>query len=600
MNTFLAISISTTLSSAFFLSVAFWAIYKEEQYMFLRYWAIGLSFQVLRYFFMLLYSFYELHLPVYQIGAFLFTVLSTFFIGCGTFVFVGRKKLKLYELIALLCGVWVVFSILMSFPFVFITLPVFIFAGSVLIFTGVSILKAESILGIGKYITGWSLILLGVHKFNYPFVRTLFNAATFGYIIASLLYLSVFIGILVMFYGNIRSLLFREIKAHGETEKTLKITRLNYRELFNATSEAIIIYDYESGKVLDVNEAMLDMYGVSYKEALNDKMEDSSLFHSTSKEAFNLIRKAEEEGVELFEWLIENSAGELFWTEVSLRKMILGGDSRLLVVVRNIDKRKKNEELLVRTERMVTLGGLAAGMAHEINNPLSIIVQGTQLMKLQFQDFLNKHPEIKNAFDSEFSEDRSMFDSMDIILNAGNRVSRIVKRMLGFSRKSDVVMGQNNVAEIIEDTINLALCDYHLNDQYKFSSIVIEKDYDTDIFVKCDKGEIEQVLFNILKNGAHAMCERHDHVDPCKFVISVRLESGNVVIKIQDNGTGMDEKTKRKIFEPFFTTKGEGVGTGLGMSVSFYIISERHKGSMNVESKIGEGSTFIIKLPAYI
>lgn len=134
--------------------------------------------------------------------------------------------------------------------------------------------------------------------------------------------------------------------------------------------------------------------------------------------------------------------------------------------------------------------------------------------------------------------------------------------------------------------------------QYDFKSITIIKEYDDNLpLVPCDKSKIEQVFLNIFRNGAEAMQEADS--TPATFTLQTAYEKklNTVSVSITDNGSGIDEKIRKRIFEPFFTTKPVDVGTGLGLSVSFFIITENHHGEMTVESELGKGTTFCIRLP---
>jgi len=169
--------------------------------------------------------------------------------------------------------------------------------------------------------------------------------------------------------------------------------------------------------------------------------------------------------------------------------------------------------------------------------------------------------------------------------------------MLRFSRKSDSKFELHNISELLENTIILAINDYDLKKKYDFRKIKIVKEYQEDLSaISCEEGEIQQVFLNIMKNGAQAMHEAG--TENPQLTIRTRFEKDRkmICIEIEDNGPGMDEATRKKVFEPFFTTKPVGVGTGLGLSVSYFIISENHKGSMAVESTLGKGTKFIIGL----
>jgi signal transduction histidine kinase len=115
--------------------------------------------------------------------------------------------------------------------------------------------------------------------------------------------------------------------------------------------------------------------------------------------------------------------------------------------------------------------------------------------------------------------------------------------------------------------------------------------------IPCEAGKLQQVFLNILKNGAEAMTENARHPDRSRFILRVKADGSWVRVEIEDNGPGMDERTRRSIFEPFFTTKPPGKGPGLGMSVSYFIVTEDHGGEMAVFDADGDGTRFVIRLP---
>jgi signal transduction histidine kinase len=170
--------------------------------------------------------------------------------------------------------------------------------------------------------------------------------------------------------------------------------------------------------------------------------------------------------------------------------------------------------------------------------------------------------------------------------------------MLDFSRSSDSKMAPTDIHQILDGVLELAANDYDLKKKYDFRHIQIVKEYDHDIgHLRCTKTEIEQVMLNLLKNAAHAMAEiKKENYTP-QISIKTHKKKGYAVIELSDNGPGMDEKISKRIFEPFFTTKTVGIGTGLGLSVSYFIITNNHQGKMSVETAAGKGTTFTIELP---
>ena len=184
------------------------------------------------------------------------------------------------------------------------------------------------------------------------------------------------------------------------------------------------------------------------------------------------------------------------------------------------------------------------------------------------------------------------------INESGKRVAGIVENMLSFARKNDEAPSSQDLNALINKTVELAATDYDLKKQYDFKTIKIVKKFDNMIpLVPCDAGKIQQVLLNILRNGAQAMQDAC--VERATFTLRTYLDTDNgmVCLEIEDNGPGMEALISKRIFEPFFTTKPVGVGTGLGLSVSYFIVVENHGGEMSVESKLGKGAKFIVRLP---
>ncbi|MCG8686084.1 MAG: ATP-binding protein, partial [Desulfobacterales bacterium] len=194
-----------------------------------------------------------------------------------------------------------------------------------------------------------------------------------------------------------------------------------------------------------------------------------------------------------------------------------------------------------------------------------------------------------------------IFDMITSINDSGKRVVEIISNMLSFARKSDAVTSTHDITELLDQTIDLAATDFDLKKQYDFKNIKIVKFYEENLpAIPCEGTKIQQVFLNILRNGAHAMqtLGTLQNESPC-FVLKISTETDSKMlrIEIEDNGPGMNDEIQKRIFEPFFTTKEPGVGTGLGLSVSYFIISQSHGGTMDVITAPGKGANFIIRLP---
>lgn len=233
---------------------------------------------------------------------------------------------------------------------------------------------------------------------------------------------------------------------------------------------------------------------------------------------------------------------------------------------------------LLHTDRLASLGQLSASVAHEINNPLSGVLNLAMIMQR-----LVKEQGIPPDRIEEFKKYLSQ------VIGETTRVGRIVQDLLAFSRRSKPQRTKASLASIITATVNL------LSHKLKLMNVAVELALDSSIPpIQCDASQIQQVLINLIMNGAESAQNRKDG----KVVVRTLLNgtAHTVVLQVSDNGDGIQEENIPKIFDPFFTTKGEGKGVGLGLAVVYGII-ESHKGEIEVQSKVGEGTTFSMRLP---
>jgi len=292
--------------------------------------------------------------------------------------------------------------------------------------------------------------------------------------------------------------------------------------------------------------------------------------------------------------------------DLMLYPLVTNGVKGAVVRIEDVTERTRIQELMVQTEKMISVGGLAAGMAHEINNPLGIIMQASQNLERRMSPDLPaniqaaKKAHVDMQAMKEYFEAREIHSFIRDIGEAASRAARIISNMLQFTRKNETVARQHvKLAEILDRTLELAASDYDLKKKFDFRNIEIVKEYGSDVSsVRAVAIELEQVFLNLLKNAAQAMDRNPEGRKP-RIAIRTRNEDRYAVVEIEDNGSGMEDHVLRRVFEPFFTTKEPGVGTGLGLSVSYMIITQSHKGLISVESKAGEGTKFTVKLPAW-
>ena len=397
-----------------------------------------------------------------------------------------------------------------------------------------------------------------------------------------------------------------EIGKREEVEQSLKENEERYRKLFDSASDAIVIVDGNRNRIIDCNDRTCELLKFSRDEILNLDLSTFTPKLQPDGSAFSAEYLRRKNGAltqpQHFEWVMQTADAEKIDVDISMIALSITSKIMIQVIIRDVTERKKTQELLVQTEKMMAVGGLAAGMAHEINNPLGVILQANQNLGRRLSDTLEKNRKTALAMGLDFDkmlqylEDRSINRYLNSIQSAGERAAKIVKSMLEFGRSSGTSNKQEfQVEEILEDSLEISSKDYDIKRKFDFKKIEIVRSYDDVDPIMCNKSEIMQVFVNIIKNAAQAMHE----TAVGKPVLKLKIEQGSGVVNvtIEDNGPGMSESVQNQIFEPFFTTKPVGEGTGLGMSVSYFIVTSHHRGNISLESREGAGSRFTVELP---
>ncbi|WP_210394666.1 PAS domain-containing sensor histidine kinase [Motiliproteus sediminis] len=295
--------------------------------------------------------------------------------------------------------------------------------------------------------------------------------------------------------------------------------------------------------------------------------------------------------------------GEVGYVDVMVYPLAQGASAGAVIRIDDITERVRIEEMMIQTEKMMSVGGLAAGMAHEINNPLGIIAQGCQNLTRRLSAELPQNRQLADelgldlALVERYMEQRGIHRFIDGISEGVARASQIIADMLTYSRRSASSFEPTSLVGLVETTLRLASHDYDLKRNYDFRKIRVLREVAlSDDEIWCDRTAIEQVLLNLIRNAAQAMSRGEQQRTP---QLTIRLSDDGPYIRVElaDNGPGMDGETRKRIFEPFFTTKPVGEGTGLGLSVAYFIVHEQHRGSLRVESAPGRGSCFVMRLP---
>ena len=291
----------------------------------------------------------------------------------------------------------------------------------------------------------------------------------------------------------------------------------------------------------------------------------------------------------------------LFQKEMTVRKEREKNRDRELVQAKEIEKAynslKATQSQLIQSEKMASLGELTAGIAHEIQNPLNFVNNFAEVNK---ELLLEMKEEIeKGRIDEGQAIAASIMDNEEKILFHGKRADSIVKGMLQHSRTSNGIKEPTDINALADEYLRLA---YHgLRAKDKSFSAGMKTDFDSNLGkVKVVPQDLGRVILNLITNGFHAVTEKKkkgiEGYEPLVTVSTAR-EGNKVKIIVKDNGNGIPQNIIDKIFQPFFTTKPSGQGTGLGLSMSYDIVTKVHEGQIEVKTVIGEGTSFIITIP---
>ncbi len=266
---------------------------------------------------------------------------------------------------------------------------------------------------------------------------------------------------------------------------------------------------------------------------------------------------------------------------------------------------QKTQGQLINSEKMASLGQLSAGIAHEINNPITFISSGVEALNQNIEEILTvakkydeitaenvvqKIEEIKELKETLYYDEliEETTELLKAVESGARRTAEIVKGLRIFSRLDKDVLHIADVHELLEATLII------LKDQYKYH-IEIKKDYQAVRQIECYPGKLNQVFMNILSNAIHAI-KGKGTINITTATKLLKNQNGQITICIQDTGEGMEKEIQEHIFEPFYTTKDVGKGTGLGLSITKDII-DKHNGTIEVKSTLGSGTSFLITLP---
>jgi len=376
----------------------------------------------------------------------------------------------------------------------------------------------------------------------------------------------------IMHEGRLAALVsIMDITEQKQAEEALRQSEENYRALFDSTVIGTIVIDGETMKVVIANQAAAKILGLSsVEEGIGANPLD--FVHPDDRDRISKIivkDMFEQDLRRTNELRVKTNYGREIWISATGARIVYQGRLAGLISFTDITEQKQQAEQLMLTDRLASIGELAAGAAHELNNPLTSVIGFSQLL-----------------MEKDISDD--VHQDLTFIYSEAQRAVSITKNLLAFARKHKPVKRLSQINEIIEDVLKLRTYEHKIHD------IKVEKQLAPDLPESMvDYFQMQQVFFNIVINAEYFMTEAHDRGT---LTITTEKQNGAVTISFADDGPGIPVENLSQIFNPFFTTKETGKGTGLGLSICHGVVSE-HGGKIHARSQPGKGATILVELP---
>jgi histidine kinase len=369
-----------------------------------------------------------------------------------------------------------------------------------------------------------------------------------------------------------------DITHHKELEEELEKSEKKYRDIFNNIRNPLFVLDAEMLEIIDCNDSVKTIYGYDIDEIVGRSFLDLLPKNEQNRYADELKKMSVINQVKQI-----RKDGKIIFVDIWLSPSEYSGKDVLLVTTSDITERLETEQQLIQASKMATLGEMATGVAHELNQPLAVIKTASNY----FMKKIKKQEPIKDKILRTMSEE---------IDSHVDRATKIITHMRQFGRKSDQKLDQIQLNDVLEKSFEI------FSQQLKIRGIEIDWALDRDLpLIMADVDRLEQVFINLLINARDAIEEKWEsqttQKGAKKIALRTRSVGQNVVVEVQDTGMGIPNSILEKVFEPFFTTKEINKGTGLGLSISYRIVQD-FGGTIQVVSTEGEGTRFTINFPA--
>ena len=325
---------------------------------------------------------------------------------------------------------------------------------------------------------------------------------------------------------------------------------------------------------------------------------DSSAYMSKLKETLKTRKPTRLRRVESIK---KGKNGSSRFFDILIYPLSLTEESGAVIHMDDVTERLHLEKMMIRSERMQSVGGLAAGLAHEINNPLAVILQNAQVLNRRLSPSLERNQQTAQELGTtieviaEYTRLRGCEKMLHSISDAGQRAAKIVENIQSFSRRGVSPHLPCSMTDLLERTVEFAGSDDDMRHQFDFKKVRIVRNLHPVPDVCCESSQIQQVILSLLKNAAQTLTQ-----NTAAPQITLRLlpfGKNHVCLQVEDNGTGMEPDVVERIFDPFYTTQAVGKGIGLGLSIAYFMVVHNHNGRLSVTSTPGQGSCFEMVLP---
>jgi PAS domain S-box-containing protein len=377
-------------------------------------------------------------------------------------------------------------------------------------------------------------------------------------------------------------------------------TKRHLADIIDAMPSALLAITIE-GVVTDCNLQAEKMTRIDRKKAIGMQYTDLLPLLKNYQEV--LVRViAQNQAEKLQNILIQEKSGRRY-LDIILYPLLDEDPPGIVIRLDDMTSQIKIQEKLLKQEKLQSTLKLAAGIAHEINNPLGAVLQGVQTVKRRLSTDLPQNLELAERLQLDLEKlkqyclERDIFKFLESIQLSGEQAAKVIATLLDFTPRAEVNYQPYSLEKIIDRALSHLPQDPLLRKTQIMNLVEVDKQYTPDLpDIKCQPLEIERVLMGILKNAVQAT-ESTQNERPPEVIIRTYMENGWVGIDIEDNGIGMNDEEKAHLFELFFTTKGVGIGTGLDLAMAYHIIKVSHQGKINVESIRGQGTKVTIQFP---